>query len=340
MTDNTKENDQITPLQAKVFNRWISFELNRATESKYTDITKDFSNGNTLIELANALTHNKISHHFDNNLDSHSQSVQNCEQAFKILKNDGFVVPDITVKDITNNNQKLINEFIWELISHYSIEKSFEIYSESTENVTKANAKSILLAWAVQRTQSYKKVFDFKPYDLALCALLDSYHPNKINYYVLDLDDHQQNFKLAIDVMNELGIPCLIYPEDISQNGDQIDKKALLTQLSLARMVLEDHLTLKHQNHHHAKNNKENIEEKENPEVLTVSDADKRFETGPDAKLHAQIRGQRRKRCVSRLQEHKSEAQIKREEENHERRIKEKEIKEEKEKKRKSKSEI
>ena len=37
--------------------------------------------------------------------------------------------------------------------------------------------------WAVRRTQSYPKVLGFKPYDLAMCALIDSYYPDKMDDY-------------------------------------------------------------------------------------------------------------------------------------------------------------
>lgn len=88
-------------------------------------------------------------------------------------------------------------------------------------------------AWAVQRTQTYPKVLGFKPYDLAICALLDSYYPRKINFYILNLEDHQKNLKLAIDVMKELGIEVLI------SNEKDIDDNTLLKQLEAAQKVLE-----------------------------------------------------------------------------------------------------
>lgn len=56
-----------------------------------------------------------------------------------------------------------------------------------TENLTKQQIQ--IKSWAAQRTQTYPKVFGFKPYDLAMCALLDSYYPRKINFYLLNLED-------------------------------------------------------------------------------------------------------------------------------------------------------
>lgn len=307
MADNKKVGEQTT-LQTKVFNRWISYELSEIPNSKYTKL----SNGSNLIELAHILTHKKTPHRNENDQKSNSE---NCERALKIFQNDGIDVSDFQAKDFDDNNQKVINEFIWKLICHYSIEKSFGSFSESNENVTKENVKNKLLSWAVKRTQTYENVFDFKPYDLAMCALIDSYYPEKINYYALNLDDHQNNFSLLISEMKKLGIPCLIFPDDLIEYDEQIDEKALLTQLALSRIVLEieNNSSEKHEFRHSIKNNLI-----ETPEILTVSSVD-------------QTRAQRRARCVSRLQEHKSEQQIKEEEKNHERRIKEIE-KEEREK--------
>ena len=87
--------------------------------------------------------------------------------------------------------------------------------------------------WAVQRTQTYPKVFGFKPYDLALCALLDSYYPRKINYYVLNLEEHKKNLQLAIDVMKELGIEVIISKDHVA------DDATILKQLELAQKILD-----------------------------------------------------------------------------------------------------
>lgn len=99
-----------------------------------------------------------------------------------------------------------------------------------TENLTKQQIQ--IKSWAAQRTQTYPKVFGFKPYDLTMCALLDSYYPRKINFYLLNLEDHQKNLELAINVMKELGIEVLI------TNDKQADDATVLKQLELAQKVL------------------------------------------------------------------------------------------------------
>lgn len=238
MSNIKKVNDQNISLQQKVFTRWISTTLKGVPNSNFTDITKDLPNGIALIELAQVLTHKKAPQEWEQQPTTPDQCVKNCKLAFKMFRNDGFKAIGITSKDICDNNEKQIIELVWQLISHYLIEMSFGNLN-SKNNVSTSNIKSQLLSWAIRRTQNYKNVFAFKPYDLSMCALLDSYYPSKINYYVLDQKDHQKNFKLIMDVMSELKIPCLIYPEDVLSNNDQLDKKILLTQLALMRMNLE-----------------------------------------------------------------------------------------------------
>lgn len=77
------------------------------------------------------------------------------------------------------------------------------------------------------------------PYDLSLCALLDSYFPEKINYYSLNPNETEHNSKLATQVMDELGIPVFVYPEDITNQECKVDDKTLLTQLSTAKVILD-----------------------------------------------------------------------------------------------------
>lgn len=90
--------------------------------------------------------------------------------------------------------------------------------------------------WAIDRTENYPNVHNFEPYDLAICALLDSFVPDKINYMSLNPANRQENMELAKKVMEELNVPVLIYPEDLT---DGIDKKSVLTQLSEVKTHLQ-----------------------------------------------------------------------------------------------------
>lgn len=232
------------PLQVKVFTRWVNSQLKDKPEFKVSDITKDLADGVSLVELAEYLTASNPPRSWAQNPKYDVEKVQNCDLAIDMFTKDGVKLVGISGKDVHDDNEKLILGLIWSLILHYSINQSVEqINADSKENVTNTNApknnKDALMQWAINRTSHYPNIHNFSPFDLSLCALLDSYVPEKINYYCLNPQDSTHNSKLATDTMNELGIPVFVYPEDISAHGNQVDSKTLLTQLSSAKVVLD-----------------------------------------------------------------------------------------------------
>ena len=258
----SKNSGECSPLQSKVFSRWISSQLKSYTHNKFEDITKDLSNGVVLIELAEVLTHEKAPKNWAQSPKIDTEKVQNCDIALDMFQKDGIKLAGISGKDITDNNQKLINGLIWTLILHYSIANSVSINTQnenikltSSKNNSKSNIvvnektqneKNIferqgneLLSWALNKIQNYSNIQSFQPYDLALCALLDSYCPEKIHFKSLNPQDSENNLKLANDVMNQLGIQIFVYQEDISQNNNKVDKLSLLTQLAAIKSVID-----------------------------------------------------------------------------------------------------
>lgn len=230
----TKVNDDWVPVQIKVFTRWVKAHLSDNQDS-VNDITKDLSNGVALCQLATSLTQKQSPWKKDpkRNIDM----VMNCDTAIDLFTKDGVKLIGISGKDVNDNNEKLILGLIWTLILHYSIGCAV---SDDKNNDGKKNSKNALLEWAIDRTSSYPNLDKFQPYDLAMCALLDSYYPDKIQFKSLNPDDHQHNAKLAFDVMNELGIICYIYPEDLPKNENKVDRMALVTQLSAVKSVLDN----------------------------------------------------------------------------------------------------
>ncbi|KAK8896071.1 DUF3585 [Tritrichomonas musculus] len=95
-----------------------------------------------------------------------------------------------------------------------------------------------VFAWAVERTEDYDNVHNFEPYDLAICALLDSYHPDKIHYSSLDPSDHTKNLELSVKTMEDLGILVYFYPDELLDHKC-IDKKIMLTQIAAVKAKLE-----------------------------------------------------------------------------------------------------
>lgn len=107
--------------------------------------------------------------------------------------------------------------------------------------------------WALERTKKYEGVKDFQPYSLAICALLDSYHPEMINFQSLDPKEHKKNIELSVKVMEKLGILVYFYPDELI-DYERIDKKILLTQLSSIKLILAPPLKRKDTNHDQFKN--------------------------------------------------------------------------------------
>ena len=239
-------NTEWIPLQVKVFSRWVSTHLVEGkADVQVNDITKDLSNGVALVELAKILIGKDTPRHWVHDPKRNVDQVQNCDLSIEMFEKDGVHLVGISGKDIHDNKEKLILGYIWTLILHYSIGKSIneddsvKVNSSASASSTAKSNKDALMKWAIDRTSNYPNIHNFAPYDLSMCALLDSYVPDKINYYQLDPKDSAHNAQLATDVMKQLNVPVYVYPDDIDNHGSCIDEKALLTQLSTAKVNLE-----------------------------------------------------------------------------------------------------
>ncbi|KAK8884631.1 hypothetical protein M9Y10_043747 [Tritrichomonas musculus] len=241
-TSNT--NTEWIPQQIKVFSRWVASHLSEGnSDVQVNDVTKDLSNGVALIELAEILTGKEAPSNWAHNPKHIAQMVTNNDMAIDMFTRDGVQFVGISGKDIHDSKEKLVLGLVWTLILRYSIGQSIDTDSKvnSTSAVSSSasskNNKDALMQWAIERTENYPNINDFKPYDLSMCALLDSYVPDKINFYSLNAQDAQHNAELATKVMKDLGIPVFLDSDDLQDTT--VDEKALLTQLSTAKVVLE-----------------------------------------------------------------------------------------------------
>ncbi|KAL7375270.1 hypothetical protein ABVT39_014511 [Epinephelus coioides] len=94
---------------------------------------------------------------------------------------------------------------------------TLEGFSPSPSLVTSSQS---LLDWCQEVTQSHKgvKITNFSTSwrnGLAFCAILHHFHPEKINYEMLDPYDIKHNNKKAFDCFDELGISRLMEPSDM-----------------------------------------------------------------------------------------------------------------------------
>ncbi|KAK8883882.1 ERAD pathway [Tritrichomonas musculus] len=243
MSTQVSQTDDWIQLQINVFTRWVQNQLKNQPNIHIDSITKDLSNGVALVELAKILTHKETPRNWAEAPKRKVEMVQNCDLAVDMFWKDGVNLIGISGKDVTDNNEKLILGLVWSLILRYSIGKSVHQNSDEVKQnrIAKHNETQMLKDWAVERIENYPNInSNFTPYELSMCALLDSYVPDRINYYSLDPLDRDHNSELATNVMNDLGIPILIYPEDIKNHQSQVDDKTLLTQLSTMKYVLDE----------------------------------------------------------------------------------------------------
>ncbi|KAL6490473.1 hypothetical protein MHYP_G00008180 [Metynnis hypsauchen] len=92
--------------------------------------------------------------------------------------------------------------------------------SSETETVSLVDSSQSLLEWCQKVTQGYKgvKITNFSTSwrnGLAFCAILHHFHPDKVNYEMLDPYDIKRNNKKAFDGFAALGISRLMEPSDM-----------------------------------------------------------------------------------------------------------------------------
>lgn len=225
------------PLQVKVFSRWVSNQLVEGkADAQVSDITKDLSNGVALVELAKVLTGKEPKRSWSQSPMKKIEMIKNGDLSVQMFFEDGVHLIGIAGKDIHDNNVKIIHGYIWTLIERYSIGRAS--YGSLNKRNTKAKSFSdLLLQWATDRISNYPNINGFQPFSLSMCALLDSYFPDKVNFYKLNPSDSQNNAQLVTKIFKEIGVPVLLIPEDYESS--EMDVKAFLAQLAVAKICLE-----------------------------------------------------------------------------------------------------
>ena len=218
---------------------------------KVSDVTKDFKNGLALIELSEVLV-NRLLHNWNLQPEKTDDIIKNNDLAINHFIKDGVHLSGITGKEVNDNKEKFILGLVWTLIVHYTINKSisfnndenkindktkFSSKSKVLHSTSEKHYKQALIQWAIDITENYPGVNEFRPLGLSLCALFDSFFPEKINFYSLDPEDTENNAKIAIQIMEDLKIPVLFDLNDLQST--EIDDKALLTQLAVIKMSIE-----------------------------------------------------------------------------------------------------
>ncbi|KAK8841676.1 alpha-actinin [Tritrichomonas musculus] len=238
-------NKKLPPLQVNAFSLWVIDQLNNGhADIQINDITKDLSDGVALIKLAHILTNKEIPHCWSPSPKQNDEKIKNCNLALAMFKNDGIQLSNISGKDITSNNERIILDFAWSLILNYSIKQSVNLNpiekAKIAQDELQRICKDALLRWAISRTVNYPGVTNFCPLELAICALIDSYAPNKASFFSLDPKNSKHNAAHAKKVMLSLGITVFMHTKDM-MSSEKVDEKVLLTQLAAIKAQLENH---------------------------------------------------------------------------------------------------
>ncbi|XP_066537792.1 EH domain-binding protein 1 isoform X2 [Hoplias malabaricus] len=111
--------------------------------------------------------------------------------------------------------------------------------ASETETVALVDSSQSLLEWCKKVTEGYKgvKITNFSTSwrnGLAFCAILHHFHPNNVNYEMLDPYDIKRNNKTAFDGFAELGISRLMEPSDMVMLAVP-DRLIVMTYLSQIR---------------------------------------------------------------------------------------------------------
>lgn len=212
--------------QIRSFTLWCRKQLGKANV-EIEDITKDFSDGVKLIQLAEVLIGEKYPGRYNKNPKMIMQKIDNCNLAIN------WIVEKLKVKfvaidgsDIANCERVPTLGLIWTLIN------KMEITDIKYDGMTGNDG---LLKWCQESTEGYEgaEVNNFTTSwksGLAFCALINKNRPDKLDYQTIPKNDPKTAINSAFKACNDIGIYQFIEEEDLLV--DRPDSKIVMMQLS------------------------------------------------------------------------------------------------------------
>ncbi|KAB5579486.1 hypothetical protein PHYPO_G00195600 [Pangasianodon hypophthalmus] len=140
---------------------------------------------------------------------------------------DDTLVPTDEITLLEEGSNRDINEPVLtkrktktETIVHHGSSPANSAAASEAEATSLVDSSQSLLEWCQKVTQGHKgvKITNFSTSwrnGLAFCAILHNFHPDKVDFEMLDPYDIKQNNKKAFDGFAELGISRLIEPSDM-----------------------------------------------------------------------------------------------------------------------------
>jgi len=213
--------------QHKTFSKWVNTKLSSRKITPAENLKYDLSDGIRLIQLLEVIGGESLGR-YNRAPRLRVQKAENVNSALDYIKNQGFPLTNIGAEDIIDGNLKIILGLIWTLILRFTI---------ADINEEGVSAKAGLLLWCQRKTAGYPgvDVVDFTTSwtdGLALCAIINRYRPDLIDYNSLDHSKRKENTAMAMQLAAEhLDIPQLLDVEDLC-DVQKPDERSVMTYIA------------------------------------------------------------------------------------------------------------
>jgi TPR repeat protein len=215
--------------QISTFTRWCNTKLSPHNVS-ISSVTTDFSDGTRLCQLLETLTGQEMETRWHRTPKMRFQMLENCNLALTYIQTEMQIrLVAIGGSDIVDQNTKLTLGMIWSVIAKYHIDAIMQTVVQEGEN-----ARDALLNWCRSSTDGHDggSLRDFSASwssGLGICALINRYVPEVLNYAELDPSDKRSVVTTALDALKLIGIPVFLDVADLV-DVERPDDKAVITQ--------------------------------------------------------------------------------------------------------------
>jgi actinin alpha len=221
-------------IQAKVFSRWCSKQLERVGVT-VEDVRTDLSDGVKLLTLLEAVGGAPIPTPWH-------RSVQGAGVRFRALENARIAITHvrdvlkvrlvgIQPEHIVDCNAKMTLGLVWSIVHKCVADKAFP----GAGAAAAGTSRDALLEWVREQTAGYcgVDVGDFARSwadGLAFCTLLHKFRPDELDFAPLSAGDAKGNVGCAFDGFRRIGAPVYLDVGDVA--GCVPDEKSVWTQVA------------------------------------------------------------------------------------------------------------
>ncbi|KAK8861124.1 ERAD pathway [Tritrichomonas musculus] len=225
--------------QISVFTKWVNSKL-RERNMEIENVGDGFKDGVKLINLLEILSGKDIGTPWNQKPKDVYQMVNNCDIAVNFIqKVMGIKLVAISGKDIVDKNVKSTLGMIWSVIVTCHLDAIMSEVKQEGQS-----SKEALLQWCKETTAGYPNVEiqDFSKSwssGTALCALVNKFVPEVLDYKTLDLNNQDLCVRTALDSLKKLGVNVFLDPSDLV-GVQSPDEKAVITQVAEMYRFLTD----------------------------------------------------------------------------------------------------